>query len=669
MSSILEADTMARPASGYVAWNLALFEVLLPVFPDARRGGPALLCCDDEVIRTTGARLGIAREEAVQKFATAVELQWRLRDEDTLKRVRRACILFRGRDKSVVAPPFFLGALALLVLAASRMTAGVEHATHNYYERLWELVGEPRTGRHDLSYIPHAFALLAEWLRDDLDGRHGHLLLPEPGRLAYVGVAINQCVFRRRDRELLAHFFADRWPQQSMNIDPLRLLQLSSHRHVLTDRAQRALADPAQEDLVRTALYIARESWDGSLPQADGGRGWRARLQLGLRPHLRLLYSVPGAPSPIRIAPGRLLRPGIDREQLPLDRLATLRIRPITIGDRRSGAVVVPCCGETLVFESHEDAGLVWVERATEETVFVLSCSASVKSALTVYMSRGSGLGAVAPGWALFARVPSSKLPAELLRAELGGQIPVRLTGGLRLDRRVYLTSAGPRVETSKLEDRLTVSVDGIPIAQLGSDATLQLELAEPKIYAVDVGGLRQERLAAVSGGEDPPYGEVLTRLDTASSRRGTGHALAAEMDGQTVCGALLDPPSPVIQLPLMRRSRAPVTLIDRDGGGRTVDPGRPPDWLREAGLDPAASRWEVPIHDDTVWVIAGREAINVCRDRQSPQQLDATARAAVAEMLARPPHLVRALRPDAEQDSAEAFRSLVGLIGLEEKE
>jgi len=665
VSGLAEPKATAPSTNSYAAWNLALFGALLPGLPADRHGDPVLLSCDDEVIRSIGAGFGIARDDAVEKFAAVVELQWRLRAEDTLKKIRRACARFREREQPVEAPPLFLGALAMLVLAASRMTAATGHATHNYYERLWQLVGEPHTSRHDLSYVPRAFALLADWLADDLDGRHGYLLLPDPGRLAYVGVVVNQCVFRRRDRERLAHFFADRWPQASVNIDPVRLLQVSRHRHVLTDRAQRALADPAQEQLVRTALHLAHDTWDGSLPQSGGGRGWRARLQLRLRPSVGLLYSVRDAPSPLRIAPGRLLRPGVDREPLQLDHLASLRTQPLTIGDPRHGAVVIPCCGETLIFETQDDAGLVWVQRANEETVFVLSCATYVKTALAVYASQGRTLAGAPAGWALFERVPRDRLPQVLLQAEVTGQVPIWVRGGLRLDRRVYLTTAGPHLESGDLENRLAVTIDGAPVGQLGSDDALRLELAEPGTYTVDVGGVRHEQLAAVTGGNHPSYGRVSTSLGIASLRHGAGQSLACDEAAPGICGALLDQPY-VGPLPLMRRSRAPVTLIDRSGRGRTVDPGAPPDWLREAGLDPAVSRWEVPIDDDTVWVIAGREAICVRPGHPVPE-LDVTARAAVAVVLALPRPAVRDLQPNGNHDASQTLAELKRLVGVEE--
>src|SRR5207244_433688 len=62
------------------------------------------------------------------------------------KRALRTCLGWRDRELEV--PPY-LAYLALFVLAAGREG---DFASHAYYPRLWDLLGEPDTGRAPPSF-------------------------------------------------------------------------------------------------------------------------------------------------------------------------------------------------------------------------------------------------------------------------------------------------------------------------------------------------------------------------------------------------------------------------------------------------------------------------------------------------------------------------------------
>ena len=230
-------------ATPYERWSEALLDVLLPELPAERHGQVVLLACDDEAVQAAAAALELDGADPAAEFGRIVEARFHVARDASPDKLRKAVARWRAHPAHPgdVAP--FFGACCAFVLAASRMTTdGAVHAV-NYYDRLWDVLGlrPARAGQYDFSYLPHLFAHLAKWLREDLHGARGHLHVEEGGP-HHVSYPINQCLFRERDKEHLADFFASRVGRRRGGLDLVRLLQVSSDRHHLTHRARHALA-------------------------------------------------------------------------------------------------------------------------------------------------------------------------------------------------------------------------------------------------------------------------------------------------------------------------------------------------------------------------------------------------------------------------------------------
>jgi hypothetical protein len=641
----------------YEEWNRSLLDVLLPVLSPERAGSPVLLACDEDSVIAAGEACGLPAAEAVTVFGRAVELRYHLARAGSAEGVRGDTVKFNTSPDHARQVPPFLGVCAVMVLAASRMTAGNGTSTLNYYQRLWETLGSPpgRRAPYDFDYAPWLFKYLAHWLERDQNGRRGLLVLSDQGP-SQIGCAINQCLFRQRDKEYLAEFFAHRVRGDSEHLDLLRLLQVSSDRHLLTNRAQAVVSDPELRVMARAAIEQLWHRWDGTVPDSHGGRSWPGVLHLSVNRRLQLTVSAPDAPADFEVGDNG----ADDRFALSLDALQMLGDRGIRLGKHGQAGVFLPAAGDTLIFEVREDTGLVWVKAATQPQVYVLSRSSEVKRVLAGYLDTGRGSSVLPGTWQLFERVPSERLPADVgVQAEMSARPPVALVGGLRL-RGGWLVGFPPRVEVGEVEESLSVLIDGRHVGEVAAGGQLALELGDGD-YLVDIGDgvatftvhMFERNPARVA------YGQLGCSLDARGARTGASKEprlpwVCGALPGQTYSG----------RLPLLVRARSP-SLITRRGVGTRRDPPPVPRWLAAVGLDPKAARWEVQLDDDVAWGLAGRTAFMI--NPVVPERLDRTAAAAVLSLGSSP--RVRSLSPEYPREAARAaFDELQALAAATEE-
>jgi hypothetical protein len=652
---------MAGPvlgATSYDEWSAALLDVLLPQLPDERKGQVVLLACDDGAVRAAATALGVGAEDPTTEFGGVVEARFNIGRDGSPESLRRPATQFRRRDRDPDAVAPFFGACCAFVLAASRMTTdGGTHAV-NYYDRLWEVLGRrpSRTGQYDFRYLPQLFRYLADWLRDDLHGTRGHLHIAEGGP-HHVGYAINQCLFRERDKEHLGEFFASRVGRLRGEFDLVRLLQVSSDRHRLTHRARKALAAPELQDLVRPALTHAFETWDGSRPDPRGGRSWLATLHLSVNRRFRLTISAPEAPPGLALGDGRLLeKPDRDRVPLHATQLVELAARGLRWGKPNANGIYLPATGDTLVFEVREDTGLAWVPSPTADHVFVLTSDHALQHKLAVYTARVPGTEALPPRWGLYERVPAGQLPADV-GSPVVTRTSVALTGGLRLGPSQYLTGHGPRVEVGIVDEPLMVRVDDADTAIVRAGEGLSLDLLAGE-HRVDVGGglVRWTIHMLDRNPARPAYGQLAYPLTDRAVRAGASTQTRA--DGATVCGALLSDADKG-DIPLMLRARR-VVLIAADGRSETRHAPDPPRWLEHIGLPVAGVRWEVELAPNVIWALTSQQAVAV--RPEVPAQLDAEARAAVDALCRGSEPRVRSLHRVDRDAAVEAFLEMATL-------
>ena len=634
--------------AAYELWNEALLNVLLPELPAERRGAAVLLACDDNAVSSAAEGLGLDDAGAVDRFGRCVEVRYGLAASGSVEGVRRDTVQFRRLPNRAEAVPPFLGVCALMVLAASRMTATNGTSTSNYYERLWETLGEQPRRRppYEFDYAPWMFRYLAEWLEGDLGGTRGLLVLADGGP-AYIGCAINQCVFRQRDKEHLAEFFAARVPRNSEHLDLLRLLQVSTHHHYLTHRAQEVISDPVLQPMARAALARELKHWDGTIPDAHGGRSWPGVLHLSVNRGLRLSLSAPDASPDLDLGDGRGPH---EPMALTPDELSTLSDRGLRYGRQGHPGVFLPAAGDTLMFEVREDAGLVWVKAPTQPFLYVLSRDRDLQRSLADYLSTGRGTSELPQRWQLFERVPAERLPDELgTSATAGARPPVALVGGLRLGR-AWLTGHPPHIELGDVEEALSVIVDGRPAGQVHSGGEFAMDLPEGD-HRIEVGdGLASFVVHMFA--RNParaPYGQLACSLDARGARTGA----RAQAREPSVCGAALGTPH-AGPMPLMLRARS-VKLITDEGACVRRNAPPAPSWLAAVGLDPGAARWEVAVGDDIAWALTANTATMV--QALVPQRLDRAAAAAIVALGERA--RVRSLHPDERDAAGPAFATL----------
>lgn len=493
-----------------------------------------------------------------------------------------------------------------------------------YHGRLCHLLGV--SGDDSLphfNFIGPRFSDLAKWLTDDMQGRHGHLIVPENPHPEHVGYAVEQTVFRLRDRQVLSVFFTERLGGSLDGFDPLRRLQRWSGRGQLTGHAQRLLANPRLEERVRAALRIAFQSWDGAELVEVAGRGigrfWPASVRLLIYPQPSLQF---GASNPKQL---ELKLDGVQStlaagRELPLPWTVVARAeeRPVDLGDPISaaGGVRLPRLGQTLIFEDG-DEGLLRVEQPVAETVWVLSHDGALQERLA--RRRFNDRDTLPFGWELFYEVPVAELPGVERAAIAQPQLaPLRIEGGLPLGRPRFLSGHPPYLVAGDLEtvEQLPVRVNNAVLGAIGSSGRLVLP-AIPGRYEIEVGDGEFQTSYDVEERGEPTEARLYHRLDSERALRIGARPVEREPEGMCVCGATMMPPYRGA-VPFLTRVLSNVETICRHG--ELVLHQRPstPAWFKDVGLS-ERGRWELFCEQPPVWLLMpparGRPRVRLLAD------------------------------------------------------
>lgn len=600
-------------------WGRELFRELLP--EQERRGTPVLLACDDETIRVVAERLGFDFPDPSVQFGHDVGVAFKVGKNAGWK------LVTAGPWEKAPAPrplPIFFPVLCLWVLAASRMTHDEKHPTMEYHGRLCHLLGISGDDSLPLfNFIGPRFHDFERWLAVDMEGRYGRLLVPEAPHPEHVGFAVEQTVFRMRDRQVLSVFFAERFGGSLDGFDPLRRLQRWSGRGQLTGHAQRILENPRFEERVRAALRVAFQSWDGAELVEVAGRGvgrlWPASVRLLIYPQPCLQFGATN-PKPVELTlEGEQQTLDVGRELLlPWTVIARAEERPVDLGDpiSASGGVRLPRLGQTLIFEDG-DEGLLRVEQPAAEAVWVLTRDGALQE--RVERRRFNDRDTLPFGWELFYEVPVSELPgierAPIAQPQLA---PLRIEGGLPLGRPRFLSGHPPYLVAGDLEtdEQLPVSVNGVVVGAIGSSGRIVLP-AEPGRYEIVVGDGEFHASYDVEARGEPTEVRLYHRLDSERALRVGARPVQGEPEGVCVCGATMMPPY-AGTVPFLTRVLSDVETICRHGGIVRHERRPTPAWFKDVDLS-ERGRWELFCEHSPVWLLmppmGGRPRVRLLAD------------------------------------------------------
>lgn len=193
----------------YFRWNEAIGQVL---FEGASAATPAYLHLEPHVLAEVAAAAGEGgADDAQASLVDAVRRTLRLeRIGSPFAWHKNQVELWEDNGRRGYPP--VLALLAVLVLAAQEMVADAEHAAHNYYGRLEQLLGLDGSNWRRVRYcFPDTVSLwitLNDWL-DDWEGERGVPTAAILDRRVYISYPLSQALVRAADRGRLHDAFAE----------------------------------------------------------------------------------------------------------------------------------------------------------------------------------------------------------------------------------------------------------------------------------------------------------------------------------------------------------------------------------------------------------------------------------------------------------------------------
>lgn len=292
----------------YERWNAAIAEV---VFSPDNAGLPVYLDLEDDVLAAVAAAAGGGSGDAEQWLVSAVAA--------TVDTRGGSGSIFWGHRRALETwtrsradgPPPHLAMLAVLSLAAERMSSSDGRAASDYYGRLAPMLGM-QNRRDELAsayrrVAEYWWSALNRWLVR-LDGARG---LPTAYTLGlenqrYVGLPISQALVRAADREGLVRFFQRAGLAPGSDVPPHSLMPLldawiRTTPSPATRSLQRLWSKPATRERVAEVAAVALAAWDGAARGRSDGTGvtdeslrlvatvgglLRPRLELGVLAYL-----------------------------------------------------------------------------------------------------------------------------------------------------------------------------------------------------------------------------------------------------------------------------------------------------------------------------------------------------------------------------------------------
>ncbi len=273
----LAMSAQALP-SRYEAWNQALSDYF---FNPHQTGRPTYLQVDVDTLQKLAPTMGVSPEDVETDFVNTVRSQLYTVNRAPFQRIANWMYDWQRSPQGPDQSPPCIAMLGLCVLAASRMHRDHEHASHNYYVRLNELLGWRQSSQpRDFDRVVTPFwDRLNDWLDNDNGGRLGVATATPSGRLIYIGYPLSQCLLRDVDRDRLPDFFAFARINPGAEVDPedligplLRWCQGSTCS--LSSQAQHLVQRGSSDIRLQIARVVVGQArvWHGEIRESTGRR-------------------------------------------------------------------------------------------------------------------------------------------------------------------------------------------------------------------------------------------------------------------------------------------------------------------------------------------------------------------------------------------------------------
>lgn len=456
----------AARIEAYLAWNEALADAVYPKLPSA---APAYMSLDSGQRQAVASQLDFDAAYFDDELASCVRNALNLGASgpaETYQTVNGELARWKRRNKSERGAPPVLPFLALLTVAAERMSAGAGMAENNFYGRALEVLGHPDEKQHfELGYRKYGegyWSALERWLEDQ-DGLRG---LPTATAVGYrfVGLPISQVLIREADRDRLPNFFVHAgFPPGA--VIPAKEIEPAFHRWISGEPcpASPALLHHWSSSSVRPRILesvaTALSAWNGHVVhRGDDHTAVQASLALNVGgfPRARVEFSPIAYVSdaeeardgevktvlgwePVDLLP---FAPGIMRigDQRSFDN-ASLLEGLLEVKDSKSGRTIERRPRRIMVFRRVDHAGAFLEAEQTllgEDVMVVVRSEPArlvqkVKEILAACARPGweaypSGYGGLPDGWTLFHGVQMFANPGEMVGESLDLRALVPLT-------------------------------------------------------------------------------------------------------------------------------------------------------------------------------------------------------------------------------------------------
>jgi hypothetical protein len=253
----------------YQDWNN---QIAAHFFHPDMAGKNVYLYVNQELISSIGQKDKVSLTDFINAIKTGRRAKWQSEGlcKDALWSMKKLT-----SDKY----PSYIGYLALFVLAAG---VDGEFATHAYYPRLRELLGEPipKGTYPNFGEIWHLWQDLERWANKEKSGELGIFTCRSVGRQKHIGLPLAQALLSEEDRRLLPDIFADANldPMTSPEQEEIGSLVIKHGRNHLLNRTLRLLqeANSNTNDVRQALLEIIIDElndWDGYVGDSSSETG------------------------------------------------------------------------------------------------------------------------------------------------------------------------------------------------------------------------------------------------------------------------------------------------------------------------------------------------------------------------------------------------------------